>query len=185
MGMISVIIIFICICVDNMVSSNMTAMKMTSKSKSIFSIKVALAFAGCNTLMFALGYLFSALFFRDWVYVAHNWVAFSFLLLLGIKFMLESIEKTPSFNATDVNNTSKLFKVAAVLGFDAFFVGYAVEAMDTSFLPQAVFLVLISVAMTMLGFRLGSPSSKTIVAKKVEMVTGIILIVMAVRLIVL
>ena len=48
MGIISVIIIFICICVDNMVCANMSAMKMNPERKSIFSIKLALSFAIFN-----------------------------------------------------------------------------------------------------------------------------------------
>ena len=84
MGMLAVILIFICICVDNMVCANMSAMKLEAGNKDIFSIKMALFFAGFNALFFGLGYLISIIFFRDWVYFAHNWVAFSFLLLLGI-----------------------------------------------------------------------------------------------------
>ena len=38
MGIIAVTIIFLCICVDNMVSANMSAMKMTPEKKSVFSI---------------------------------------------------------------------------------------------------------------------------------------------------
>lgn len=185
MGIISVILIFICICVDNMVCANMSAMKMTPQQKSVFSIKASICFALFNALFFGLGYLISVVFFRDWVYLAHNWVAFAFLLLLGIKFMLESIEKSPSFNTVDVDDYKKLFKVSLLMGLNAFLVGYAVETMDTSCFPQLVFLLIITFAMTLLGFHLGSQTSKTIASKKVELIAGIILIVMGVRLIVL
>jgi hypothetical protein len=40
MNMLSVIIIFVCICVDNMVSANMSAVKMTKENKSVFSVKL-------------------------------------------------------------------------------------------------------------------------------------------------
>ena len=120
MGIISVIIIFICICVDNVVCANMSAMKMNPEQKSVFSIKVALAFASFNALLFGLGYLISIIFMRDFVYLAHNWVAFAFLLLLGIKFMLESIEKSPSFSTVDTDNTGKLLKVSFLMGLNAF-----------------------------------------------------------------
>ena len=180
MGIISVIIIFICICVDNMVCANMSAMKMNPEQKSIFSIKVALFFAAFNALFFGLGYLISIVFFRDWVYLAHNWVAFAFLLLLGIKFMLESIEKSPSFTALEVNNTKKLFKVSILMALNAFLVGYAVETMDTSCFPQLVFLFIITFGMTLIGFHLGNENSKTIASKKIELVAGIILIILSV-----
>ena len=168
---------------DNMVSANMSAMKMTPDNKSVFSIKMALFFTGANVLLFSLGYLVSIVFFRDWVYFAHNWVSFSFLLLLGIKFMLESIEKSPSFSNMDVDDTGKMFKVAVLLGLNAFLVGYAAETMDTSFIAPVVLLALTTFVMTLTGFHLGSKNSKTIASKKLELVAGLVLIVMSVFLI--
>lgn len=184
MGIIAVTIIFLCICVDNMVSANMSAMKMTSERKSVFSIKMALFFAGFNALFFGLGYLVSIIFFRDWVYFAHNWVAFAFILLLGIKFMPESIEKSPSFSNLDADDNRKMIKVSSVIGLNSFLVGYAVETMDKSFFPQVLILLFVTFAMTLLGFHLGSKTTKTIASKKVELIAGLILIVMAVRLII-
>lgn len=184
MGIIAVTIIFLCICVDNMVSANMSAMKMTSERKSVFSIKMALFFAGFNALFFGLGYLVSIIFFRDWVYFAHNWVAFAFILLLGIKFMLESIEKSPSFSNLDADDNRKMIKVSSVIGLNSFLVGYAVETMDKSFFPQVLILLFVTFVMTLLGFHLGSKTTKTIASKKVELIAGLILIVMAVRLII-
>ena len=64
MGIISVIIIFICICVDNMVSANMSAVKMTKENKSIFSVKMAIVFTIFNVLLFGLGYILSIIFFH-------------------------------------------------------------------------------------------------------------------------
>ena len=96
MGLIAVIIIFICLCTDNMVTANMSAMNLDPKTKSVFSIKAAFYFAGFNALIFTAGYLFSMIFFRSYFVHANNWIAFAFLLLLGIKYMLETIEKSPS-----------------------------------------------------------------------------------------
>ena len=58
------IIIFICLCTDNMVTANMSGMNMELKTKSIFSIKAAFLFAGVNALFFTVGYIFSIIFFR-------------------------------------------------------------------------------------------------------------------------
>lgn len=185
MGIISVMIIFLCICVDNMVSANMSAIKMSSEKKSIFSIKLALFFAGFNALWFTTGYILSMVFFRGWVHFANNWVAFAFLLLLGIKFMLESIEKSPSFSNVDADDTRKLVKVSTVIGLNSLLVGYAVETMDKAFLPQVLLLLVFSFGLTLVGFHLGKKTSKTIVSKRVELIAGLILIVMAVKMIII
>ncbi len=184
MGFISYIIIFICISMDNMVSANMTAMNLDAEKKSIFSIKTGLFFAGFNLIFFLFGYVLSMIFFRSWVYTAHNWVAFAFLLLLGIKFMLESIEKSPSFKSGETADTSKMLKMSSLEAASAFMVGYALEQMDTAFFLPAVCLTLIAFGMTLLGFHLGGPNSKSVISKKLELVGGIILIIMAIRLII-
>ena len=181
MGIISVIIIFICICVDNMVSANMTAVNMTKENKSVFSVKMALFFTGFNVLFLGLGYLASIILFRDWIYVVHNWVAFAFLLLLGIKLILESIEKSPSFRDEDAAHTRKLIKVSVLLGLNNFLVGYAMEIMDRAFFPEVVLLLVLTFLMTLLG----SHFTKNLISKKIELVAGIVLIIMAIRMIII
>ena len=181
MGIISVIIIFICICVDNMVSANMTAVNMTKENKSVFSVKMALFFTGFNVLLFGIGYLISIIFFRDWVYFAHNWVAFAFLLLLGIKLILESIEKSPSFKDEDSSSLRKLIKVSALIGFNSFLVGYTLETMDRAFFPEVLLLLVLTFLMTLLG----SHFTKNLISKKIELVAGIVLIIMAIRMIII
>ena len=185
MSMIAVLIVFICICVDNMVSANMSAVKMTKENKSVFSIKMALFFTIFNVLLFALGYVISIIFFHNWVYFAHNWVAFAFLLLLGIKLMLESIEKSPSFGDVDVKDTGKLIKVSALLGMNSFLVGYALETMGRAFFPEVLLLLVFTFLLTLLGAHLGGSQLKNLFSKKLELVAGIVLIVMSILLIVL
>ena len=185
MGIISVIIIFVCICVDNMVSANMTAVNMTKENKSVFSVKMALFFTGFNVLFFGIGYLISMIFFRDWVYFAHNWVAFAFLLLLGIKLILESIEKSPSFKDEDTSNMRKLVKVSILLGLNCFLVGYALETMDRAFFPEVLLLLVLTFVLTLLGSHLGGLHTKNLISKKMELVAGIILIIMGIRMIII
>lgn len=185
MGLIAMIIIFICLCTDNMVTANMSAMNMELKTKSVFSIKAAFFFAGFNALLFTLGYLFSIIFFRGYFVHANNWIAFAFLLLLGIKYMLETIEKSPSFKENEADDTRKMVRVALLSASQLFWVGYALELMGKSWFPQVLFLLVISFLMTVLGFHLGSKSSKTVCTKKAEFAAGLVLVVMAVRLIIL
>lgn len=185
MGLIAMTIIFCCLCTDNMVTANMSAMNMELKTKSIFSIKAALYFAGFNALFFTLGYIFSIVFFREYFVPARHWIGFAFLLLLGIKYMLETIEKSPSFRQWEVNNWKKMLRVATLAGSQFFLVGYPLELMSKSWFPQIAFLLVITFLMTILGFHLGSKSSKTILSKKAEFVAGLVLVIMAVRLIVL
>lgn len=185
MGIIAVTIIFLCICVDNMVSANMSSMKMKKENRSVFSIKVAIFFSAFNALMLGVGYLLGAVFFNDWIYLAQNWVAFAFVLLLGIKFMLESIEKSPSFTDLDVENNRKLVKVSALFGGNALLVGFALAVMQKDWFPQILILFAITFGFTVLGFHLGTRYPKVITSKRFEFIAGLILVIMALRLIII
>ena len=185
MGILVMILIFICIGVDNMVSANMSSMKVTTSNRSVFSVKLGLFFTLFNTLWYLIGYVLSGLFFHHWTLRSQNWVAFAFILLLGIKLILESIEKSPSFSDLDASSTKKMTKVAAEIGLNSLLVGFAAETMGRSFFPQVMILMVLSFLMSILGFHLGKPESKTIVSKKVELVAGIILIFIALSLIVI
>ncbi|MBR2864758.1 MAG: manganese efflux pump [Elusimicrobiaceae bacterium] len=185
MELIPMIIIFICLCTDNMVTANMSAMKMDLKTKSIFSIKAGLYFSGFNALMFTIGYILSIIFFRGYFVNASNWIAFAFLLLLGIKYMLETVEKSPSFKEEEANDTKKMLKVSLLSATQFLFIGYPLELQGKSWFPQVIFLLVITFLMTILGFHLGSKTSRTIRSKKVEFVAGLILAVMAIRMIIL
>ena len=185
MGMIAMIIIFICLCTDNMVTANMSAMNMEPKTKSVFSIKAALCFAGFNVLFFTIGYIIAILFFHAYFARVNNWIAFAFLLLLGIKYLLETIEKSPSFKENEAGDNGKIWRVSLISASQFLLVGYPLELMGKSWFPQALFLLIISFLMTILGFHMGGKTSKNIVSKKVEFVAGLVLVVMAIRLIIL
>ena len=185
MGLIALIIIFICLCTDNMVTANMSAMKMELKTKSVFSIKAAVFFAGFNALFFTAGYIISILFFRGYFVNVANWIAFSFLRLLGIKYMWEMLEKSPSFKEEEAEDNKKLIRVALLSGSQFLAIGYVLELLGKSWFPQILFLLVISFLMTVLGFHLGTKTSKTIVAKKIEFVAGLVLAIMAIRMIIL
>lgn len=179
MSMLTVIIIFVCICVDNMVSANMSAVKMTKENKSVFSVKLALVFTLFNVLLFGLGYILSILFHK-WSYFAHNWVAFALLLLLGIKFMLEYIEKSPSFGDADAGDNWKLAKVSALIGMNSLFVGYVVETMERAFFPEVVILLILTFVLSLLGAHLGGTDYKNLLSKKLELLAGVVLIVISI-----
>ena len=185
MGIIAMIIIFICLCTDNMVTANMSAMNMEPKTKSIFSIKAALCFSGFNALFFTIGYILGFLFFHSYFVRVNNWIAFAFLLLLGIKYLLEAIEKSPSFRENEAGDNGKIWRVSLITASQFLLVGYPLELMGKSWFPQILFLLIITFLMTILGFHLGNKNSKHIFSKKAEFVAGLILVIMAIRLIIL
>lgn len=189
MSLLTVFIIFVCICVDNMVTAHMSSVNMNKENKTVFPVRMALFFTGANVIFLGLGYLISVLFFRNWVYFAHRWVAFAFLLLLGIKLMLESIEKSPSFRDGDIGSLRKLIKVSVLIGLNSFLVGYALETMDRGFFPEVILLLITTFLMTLLGSHLGgsveASGHKTLLSKRLELAAGVVLAVIAICIIII
>ena len=185
MGPIAMIIIFICLCTDNMVTANMSAMNMQPKTKSVFSLKAAVCFSGFNVLAFTIGYILAIVFFHSYFVRVNNWIAFAFLLLLGIKYLLEAIEKSPSFRENEAGDNGKIWRVSLITASQFLLVGYPLELMGKSWFPSVLFLLIITFLMTILGFHLGNKTSKQIFSKKLEFGAGLILVIMAIRLIIL
>ena len=189
MSLLTVFIIFACICVDNMVTAQMSSAKMNKENKTVFSVKLALFFTGANVVFLGLGYLAGSIFFHNWAHVAPYWVAFAFLLLLGIKLMLESIEKSPSFGDGDIGSLRKLIKVSVLIGLNSFLAGYALETMAQGFFPEVILLLVTTFLMTLLGAHLGTNSEtqpqKTLLSKRLELAAGVVLCVIAICLIII
>ena len=78
-----------------------------------------------------------------------------------------------------------MVRVSALAAAPFFLVGYALELMGKSWFPQILFLIVISFAMTVLGFHSGRKTARSIRGKKTEFVAGLVLAFMAIRLIVL
>ena len=99
--------------------------------------------------------------------------------------MLESIEKSPSFYDADVSSMRKLIKVSALIGLNSFLVGYAMHTMGRSFFPEVVLLLLLSFVLTLVGAHMSGKQPKNLFSKKLELVAGIILIIMAIWFIII
>jgi len=177
-----VLLIFICIAVDNMVIANMSGMKpQNAQSRSSLSLKIAIMFALFNGVMLLVGYILGYF----WMSAAFGpksvaWVNFAFITLIGIRLLLESIEKSPSFAITDDGINGKFVKVSLLVSLNYMLIGFALRITASSLSWNFFGLLFISVAAGIIGFGLGSPDSKSIASKKLEAVAGIILIVIAI-----
>lgn len=183
MSIFLLIIIFLCLCVDNMVVANMSAMKPQNDAvRSSLSLKIALMFASFNALLllggFLLGYIWTAISTPGPKAVA--WVSFMFVTLTGIKMLLESIEKSPSFSAADAGLNAKMVKVACLCALNFALIGVVIKITDGAFIGALCLLFVITFGLSSLGFSLGKPKEKSIASKKLEAMAGIILIISAI-----
>ncbi|ACC98875.1 putative membrane protein [Elusimicrobium minutum Pei191] len=182
----AVFIMFICLCVDNMVMANMSAMKPQNNDvRSSLSLRISLSFSIFHVLFFLVGYGFAALlkpYPHTWI--AGAWIAFAFILLIGIRLLMETVEKSPSFSVADKDMNPKLLKTSALLALNSLMIGFAmcVMAVEYQLFWPAFSLFAISMIMSMIGFLTGKPESKKISSKIFESIAGLIMIVLAVRI---
>ncbi len=177
-----ILIIFLCIAVDNMVVANMSGMKPQNNDvRSSLSLKIAIMFVVFNVLLLLVGYFLGYLWIsQGFGPRAVAWVTFAFITLIGIRMLLESIEKSPSFAITDAGLNGKLVKVALLIALNFMMVGFVMKITGAGIAWSFFALVFISIAAGVLGFGLGTPDAKSIASKKMEAVAGITLIIAAI-----
>jgi len=188
MELLAVTFMFIFLCVDNMVMANMSGMKPQNNDvRSRMSLKIAFSFSLFHVIFLVIGWLLAALFWpAGRTFLAASWVAFAFIALIGIRLLLETVEKSPSFSAADEGVNKKIIKTSAWLALNTLMIGFAMKIMNASHLFWAVFILFaVSMVMSLLGFLTGKPDSKKISTKIAESIAGVAMIVMAIRLIIM
>jgi len=182
-------IMFICLCVDNMVMANMSGMKPQNKEvRSRLSLRIALSFSIFHVLFLVLGYLIAMLIWSSSRSgMASVWVTFCFVTLIGIRLLLETVEKSPSFSVADEGVNKKLIKASAWLALNTLMLGFVIRVMAVPYsLFWPVFILFAaSMVMSLVGFLIGKPESKKISTKIVESAAGIVMIIMAVRILIM
>ena len=187
MELLAVCIMFMCLCVDNMVMANMSGMKRENDNvRSRFSLRIALTFSLAHALFLIFGYLIAWLMAPSFPgsAAAGAWIAFAFVALIGIRLLLETVEKSPSFASGDPEVNSKLIKTSILLALNSAMLGFAMSAagVEYNFLIPALMLFAVSMAFSLTGFLIGKPDAKKISTKMAESAAGIIMIILAVRL---
>jgi|GEM_PF-1654346 len=185
----AVSIMFICLCVDNMVMANMSGMKPQNNDvRSRLSLRIALSFSIFHVLLFVVGYAIAMLIWSPVrSAMASVWVSFAFIALIGIRLLLETVEKSPSFSVADEGVNKKLIKTSIWLALNTLMIGFAVRIMAATYaLFWPIFILFaVSMILSLLGFLIGKPDSKKISTKIVESAAGIVMIIMAVRILIM
>ncbi|WP_424245036.1 putative Mn2+ efflux pump MntP [Elusimicrobium posterum] len=186
----AIIIMFMCLCVDNMVMANMSAMKPeNTNSRNSLSLKIALIFSVFHALFLFIGYVLAYLVTAmrgAYSWKAQLWISFSFVMLIGIRLLVETVEKSPSFSVNDSDLNPKMAKTAMLIGLNSVLLGYAIYIVKTNyhFFWAILALFAISMIFSMAGFFMGRPDSKKISSKVLESVAGIIMIILALRIVI-
>lgn len=180
MSILTIILVLLCIATGCFSIGAVSGSKLGSAYKSTVTMKTSLVFVVSNLLALCLSFVVGKLLYNN-LYIVSTWLTFSFLFLIGVRLLLESIEKSPSLNYTDIVQSTYLIRVAVQASVDSFMFGFIISLVA----DKTLFFVLLLSAVfnffaTTFGLSHGHAFPKTVLGNRMELAAGIIMIVVSV-----
>lgn len=181
MGILTLLICLICISTGTFALGVMTGRKLGSSYKKDAALKTSFVFAIINVLAMALAFIIGRLLF-PWLYSSPHWLVFVMFFLISIQLILESIEKSPSLNFTDIVQNTYMIKVAIQTALPSFLFGFAIAMGSTGYLAAALFLSALLTFFTILfGIVHGNTFNQTVLHSRLQLIAGIIMLIVTIR----
>jgi len=181
MGILTLLISLVCISTGTFALGVMTGRKLGSSYKKDAALKTSFVFAIVNLLAMALAYIVGRLLI-PWLYNSPHWLVFVMLFLISIQLILESIEKSPSLNFTDIVQNTYMIKVAIQTSLPSFFLGFAIAMIASGYLAAALFLLALFTFFTVLfGIVHGNTFNQTVLHSRMQLIAGLVMLVITVR----
>ena len=153
--------------------------KVTIKKAGIVGLYFGLFQAGMPIIGYILGSQFS-----DKISSIDHWIAFILLSLIGISMIKESLEKEEKNECkTEVEELSfkNMSVLAVATSIDALAVGVTFAFLKVNIIPAVSFIGITTLVLSMIGVKIGNIFGVKY-KSKAEMVGGIILILMGVKI---
>jgi putative Mn2+ efflux pump MntP len=146
--------------------------------------RLAFSFGFFQFMMPIIGW-FAGQSFLDYIRDIDHWVAFSLLFLIGGKMVLDSFKGQKKMKRVpdDPSRGLRLIMLSVATSIDAFAVGLSFAALEMAILSPSVIIGIIAFLMTLLGTRIG-PVVGQMAGKRAELLGGLILILIGIRIIV-
>lgn len=180
MGFFDILLISIGLSMDNMAVA--AASSCYGKAYSLkISIKVAFLFSLTGLVCLLLGW-FGGSYLEKYISAWDHWVSFFILIYIGGKMFLNFF-KAEEVNTCTYNllQTKTLIMLALATNIDVFAIGLTLAFYQTSLPLVLAVLSVCIVIFTMLGFFMGKKMG-IILGKKAGFIGGLILIIIAVKI---
>lgn len=149
------------------------------------ALKVGLFFGGFQAGMPLLGYLLGNAF-KDLVDSASGWIAFVLLALIGlnmIRLAVSAKDEDDDAAAGDMLRTRTLLALAVATSIDALVVGVTLSLAGLPLLVSIVVIGIVTFVISIAGFLFGKRLG-TVFGEKVEILGGVALIAIGIKLLV-
>jgi len=181
MGIWTTLLTILCISTGTFALGVMTGRKLGSSYKKDAALKVSFVFALVNVLALALAFIIGCLS-MEWLGSSPQWLVFVMLFLLAIQLILESIEKAPSLNFTDIVQNTYMIKVAVQTAMPSFMFGFALAMVSRGYLLIALFFSGVMTFFTILfGIVHGNTFNNTVLHSRLQLIAGIVMLIITVK----
>ncbi len=146
------------------------------------ALRVALFFGSFQALMPLIGWL-AGLSLRGFISQIDHWIAFGLLTLIGCRMICEAGKLTPKGRKTNPLNTYTLLLLAIATSTDALAVGISFAFLKVFIVTPVVVIGVVTFVLSLVGVLLGGRLGQ-LFAKRAEIIGGVVLIGIGVRILI-
>ena len=152
----------------------------TKNRLSIEALKTGFFFGLFQALMPVLGWL-AGLSIINLISGFDHWIAFGLLVFIGVRMIYESVSRD-SKQVVSSSSFKVLIMLSIATSIDALAVGLSLSFLDTSIVPAAIIIGIITFFLSFFGVYMGKKFGSYF--EKIGILGGIILIVIGLRIII-
>ncbi len=145
-------------------------------------LRIALAFAISQGIMPLLGW-FAGNTFSHLITEYDHWVAFSILLILGIRMIYEHFKQQEEKKQINPNKKRVVFTLAIATSIDALAVGVSFSFLSIDMTMATLVIILITFVLSLIGLLAGH-RSKSSISLPAELIGGIFLIGIGIKILI-
>ena len=151
--MINIILISISLAMDCLAVS-IAGGATTFRPKISNALKVGISFGFFQAIMPLIGWSIG-LSFKNLIESVDHWVAFSLLLIIGIKMLYEAFRKSPGENKTDITRFPTILILSIATSIDALVIGISLSIINISIFLSVLIIGLFAFTFSVSGYFLG------------------------------
>ena len=183
MSILVVVLVLLCISAGCFAIGAISGGKLGGAYNSSVTLKTAAVFTVSNLIALSLSFIVGKLLY-EWYYNVTTWLAFAMMFIVGVRLLLESIERSPSLNYTDIVTSNYLIRIAVQASVDSFMFGFTLALFFGARLGVFLLALIISAVFnffaTVWGLSHGHAFPKTVLGKRMELAAGIVVIIIAI-----
>lgn len=153
------------------------------KITSVVVLRTAMFLGFFQGAFAGLGWLLSHSF-KHLIERYDHWIAFVLLLAIGGKMILESLKSKTEDKAFNIENYLVLLGLSVATSIDALIVGMGLGFLELPVLSSVLIIAIVTLLFSLGGFFLGCRNGFRLLGNRAEMLGGLILIGIGVRVLV-